>query len=339
MSTARHRLFDPFCAPESAQAIRALCTRFGAYGVYVEGPTQSGFGAGLIKRHDAAMNHLVRGDRFGRLEDAATAAARMNIFRGTFFRNGESFLSGIESLVGDETLIESCRRLTGRSLVRPTMVYANVFVSGQELPLHTDTPEYRGLDKWKVPEWFCVVMQHSGLFERWRKSVAAAVLYFNDCAGGDFVLYPDGPEGPVEAVPARFNTAISLDADGTFHGVDRVGGHDVPAPPVEPGMKLAYSEGESRWQLTREGAAVASYGWDEVRLSIQWKANCYVDEAEEALVHSHADDLTQAQVIETLVEDLRARGRITAERPADTALAVMMIDEYVRFPGAAQAAS
>ena len=37
-----------------------------------------------------------------------------------------------------------------------------------------------------------------------------------------------------------------------------------------------------------------------------------------------------------MVEDLRARGRIT-ERPDDDALARMMVDEYVKFPEPAKA--
>jgi hypothetical protein len=326
-----HRTFDPFLGEDSARAIRELCTRYGAYRVYIEGPVEEGFGAGMVRRHDAAMNHLMTGGRFGRMEDPSKVMSRINLFRSIFFEHGTVRLPGIEPLIHDRAFAEAAAELTGRPRVRPTMLYANVLVPGQELPVHTDTPEYRGLDKWKVPEWFLVVMHHSGLFEEHRKHVTAGVAFFNDCAGGAFVLYPDGPDAEAQTIAPRFDTAVHLDVDTVFHGVDRVGGEDAPAPPVEPGTELTYSERDERWHLTKDGVELASYGWPEVRLSVQWKANCYHDEAEEELASSGRDDLTQEIVIDRLVEDLRARGRFT-ERPADDALARMMVEEYVSFP-------
>lgn len=326
-----HRTFASFLDETAARQLRDLCTRFGAYHVYVEAPVQGGFGDGMVRRHDAAMNHLVTGGRFGRMEDPDQVVSRINLFRSVFFEHQEVRLPGIEPLVANVAFAAAAAELTGRPLVRPTMLYANILVPGQELPLHTDTPEYRGLDKWKVPEWFLVVMRHSGLFEEHRKHVTAGVAFFNDCEGGEFVFYPDGPDGAPETVAPRFNTAIHLDVDAVFHGVDRVGGDTAPAPPVTPGSELRYVEGDERWHLSKDGAELASYGWSEVRLSVQWKANCYRDEAEAELATSSQHALTEAAVIDRLVEDLRQRGRIT-DRPADGELARMMVNEYVKFP-------
>jgi hypothetical protein len=328
---ANYRTFDPFLDEDSAREIRRLCAGQGSYRVYVEGPVEEGFGAGMVRRHDAAMNHLTTGGRLGRMENPSKVMARINLFRSIFFEQGQVRLPGIEPLISNPSFLEASAELTGRPLVRPTMLYANVLVPGQELPVHTDTPEYRGLDKWKVPEWFLVSMYHSGLFEEHRRHVAAGVAFFNDCDGGDFVLYPDGPAGEPAAVPPRFDTAVHFDADGIFHGVDRVGGEDAPAPPVEPGAELTYDESDERWHLSRDGVERASYGWSEVRLSVQWKANCFRDEAEEELVASGRDDLSQEGVIERFVADLRERGRIT-DRPEDDALARMIVAEYVKFP-------
>ncbi|MFW5877352.1 MAG: hypothetical protein ACOCXM_11490 [Myxococcota bacterium] len=326
-----YRTSASFIDEASAREIRDLCARRGAYRVYVEGPVEEGFGAGMVRRHDAAMNHLMTGGRSGRMEDPSTIMSRINLFRSIFFEHQEVLLPGIEPLISEPSFTAAAAELTGRPVVRPTMLYANVLVPGQELPVHTDTPEYRGLDKWKVPEWFMVSMLHSGLFEDHRKHVAAGVAFFNDCEGGAFVLYPDGPEGEAATVEPRFNTAVHLDADGVFHGVDRVGGDDAPAPPVEPGAELAFDEGDERWHLTKDGVERASYGWPEVRLSVQWKANCFRDEAEEELAASGTDDLTQEVVIDRFVEDLRERGRIS-DRPGDDELARMIVAEYVRFP-------
>jgi len=40
------------------------------------------------------------------------------------------------------------------------------------------------------------------------------------------------------------------------------------------------------------------------------------------------------RILDRLVEDLRARGHLEGERPDPTSLALMLIDEYVKFPPA-----
>lgn len=326
-----HRTFDPFLDTSLAEKLRHLCTRCGAYRVYVEGPVETGFGAGMVRRHDAAMNHLLTGGRFGKLEDPGAVMARINLFRSVFYEHNEIRVPGMEPLVANDAFAQAAQTLTGKAVVRPSMLYANILLPGQELPVHTDTPEYRGLDKWKVPEWFMVVMHHSGLFESHRKHVTAGVAFFTTCRGGAFAFYPDGPDGPAHTAEPRFNTAVHLDVDGVFHGVDRVGGPETPAPPVEPGSVLTYVDADERWHLRKDGADVASYSWDEVRLSVQWKANCYTDDDEESLSTTGRDDLTQESVIDRLVKDLHQHGRI-AERPDDDTLARLLVDTYVTFP-------
>jgi hypothetical protein len=71
-----------------------------------------------------------------------------------------------------------------------------------------------------------------------------------------------------------------------------------------------------------------------VRFSISWKAYCFADEAERRAWREHRDDLALDAILDRLVDDLRERGRIDGERPEPTALALLLIDEYVRFPAA-----
>jgi hypothetical protein len=325
-------LLDP-CLPDAqVDLIRRAATDFGTYRMYVEEPKDEGIGAGLVRRHDAAMNHLKqmmeRGDAMESLQDLA---ARTNLFRGTWADEEENYLSGIESLFLHEGLIDASRELIDRPLIEPSMLYANFLLPGQELATHTDTPEYRGLSKKQVPEWLLVVMAHSGLFERWRIKIAAAVAFFAPCDGGDFVLYPDGPSGAIANVPVRTNTAVVLDTDEIFHGVERVGGPDAPAPPTEIGMGLAWN-GEA-WEVGFEDQGpVATYPWGGLRFSLQWKAYGYRDEAEKQLIADHSDDLNEEMVIDMLVEDLRLREVITEPVPDHTELAITMIDTYVEFP-------
>lgn len=324
-----YSLFNGFLAADAAEGMRRCAEQFGSFQMYIQGPVREGFGSGLVRRHDAAMNYM---KSLSDPADARHVMARLNLFRGTYALHDEVRHPLSAPMLHSKELEDAAAALTGRPLVRPAMLYANLLLPGQELAVHTDTPEYRGIDKWSMPEWFMVVMMHSGLFEAWRKHVTAGVAFFGDCEGGEFVFYPRGPEQAPVAVPVRYNTAIHLDVDRSFHGVKRVGGPDAAPPPLEEGMTLSYV-GEETWHLCQGNERVRSYAWSELRYSVQWKANCFADEAEEALVESHRDDLHTDRVIDQLVEDLRARGRISGARPDDTELALLMMDEYICFPG------
>ncbi len=324
---------DP-CLPTTAEAdsIRRLATEFGTYRMYVEAPKSEGIGQGLVRRHDAALNHLRQiMARGGKMESLQELAARTNLFRGTWADEEGVYLPGIEALFHHEGFIDAARKLIDRPIIEPSMLYANFLLPGMELATHTDTPEYRGLSKKQVPEWLLVVMAHSQLFERWRIKIAASVSFFAPCEGGDFVLYPDGAAGAIANVPVETNTAVVLDTDEIFHGVERVGSMETSAPPTEIGMGLTWT-GET-WDVGFEGQEpVASYPWGGLRFSLQWKAYGYRDEAEKQLVADHSDDLNEAMVKEMLIEDLRRREVITDEIPDDTDLALLMIDTYVVFP-------
>src|SRR5690349_19844814 len=82
----------------------------------------------------------------------------------------------------------------GRPVIEPAIVYANLLVPGQELAVHTDVPEFRGVSRKQHPQWLIVAMHHSGLFEPWRMPIATGVSWFHDCSGGEFAFYPDGAD-------------------------------------------------------------------------------------------------------------------------------------------------
>ena len=60
----------------------------------------------------------------------------------------------------------------------------------------------------------------------------------------------------------------------------------------------------------------ARYEFEDVRVSISWKAQVFASKEQEALYRNHEDDLTLELVVETLLADLAAKGTST-ERPAD----------------------
>ena len=130
-----------------------------------------------------------------------------------------------------------------------------------------------------------------------------------------------------------YNTALLVDTDSVFHGVDRVApGDAVDLPALKPGMQLAF-DGDGRWSVRDGDHAVADYRWDELRFSISWKAYCFADEAERDAWRTHTDDLVA-----------RRDPRHTRRRPAiagphhrryarrRASSRCMIIDEYIRFP-------
>lgn len=326
----RCEIFDPLLSAGDVERMVSLCEQFGSYRMYSEEPVFEGFGAGLPARYDAALNFVRSGGRFGRQEMPAVLAARTNYFRETYAYGDRVCLSGAEILLRHEALIEGARRIHARPLVEPAIVYANLLVPGQELAVHTDVPEFRGASRKHYPQWLLVAMHHSHLFDDWRMPIATAVCYFANGRGGAFAYYPDGPDGGARTIDVRANTAVMLDTDSVFHGVDRV--DEVPGdfPALRPGMHLRFV-GDRSWEVGPERTPLARYGWEELRFSVSWKAYCFRDEAERAASRAHNDDLAIDTVLDRLVDDLKRRGCID-ERPADEHLPRILIDEYIRFP-------
>lgn len=325
-----YQLFDPLLSDAEATAMIRLCERFGRYGMYSQEASESEIGQGLTQRHDAVMNFLKRGGRFGRQEPLPMLAARTNYFREEYAYGETMHIDGIEPFLRHEGFIAAARAVHGRPLIEPAIVYANILVPGQELAVHTDVPEFRGANRKQLPQWLLVVMHHSRLFDAWRMPIVTGVAWFSQCGGGEFVFYPDGADGPAQTRPARRNTAILLDTDSVFHGVDRVACDGAMAP-LRPGMHLVCDAG-GQWSVREAETVVARYRWDDLRFSVSWKAYCFADEAERRAWRAHADDLALDPILARLVDDLRARGRLSGDRPAPTDLALLLIDEYIKFP-------
>lgn len=333
-SPARTFLFEPLLGAEGAEAMLRLAEAYGSYGSYAEDVTNEvAFAPSIPQRYDAALNFVRTGGRLGRQEDPKVLAARTNYFRETYAYE-TPVVDGIEPFLHHPGFLEAARKLHDRPVVVPHIVYANILVPGQELAVHTDVPEFRGANRKRYPQWLMVVMHHSGLFEAWRMPIATGIAYFEACEGGELAYYPHGPDAAPETLPARHDTAILLDTDTVFHGVDRVA-ETVPLPALRPGMHLRF-EGDGAWSVGPEGEApLARYRWGQVRFSVSWKACCYRDEAERRLVERHGDDLDLDRILETLIADLRRRGALEGGVPDDETLGRLLIETYVRFPAPA----
>jgi hypothetical protein len=340
-TTAPYTLIDPLLSDSEAAELLDLFERFGSYGMYSEEGLNEGIGEGLPQRFDAAYNFINTGGRFGKHEDLELLVARTNYFRETYSYGDDVQAPGVEVMRDHPALAEAARKLYGRDLIVPAIVYANVLVPGQELAVHTDVPEFRGVSRKNTSQWLLVVMHHSGLFEQWRMPIATAVAWFQHAEGGEFAFYPRGAQGGPSTVPAAFNTALVTDTDSVFHGVDRVRQSTGDMPLLKPGMRMVSDgPGTGRWRVVDDDGELAAWNFDEIRLSVSWKAYCFADQAEREAWEQGRDDLGVDFILDRLLDDLRSRGRVKGDRPeSNRELAEMLVDEYIKFPPAEQAAA
>lgn len=311
-----------------------LCERFGTYRTYAElEQIDHELGRGLSQRHDSILNFLRTGGLRAVEEETRTLAARTTYFREEYAYGSTEYAPGIGSFLHHPDFLDAARRVHGRPVIEPVIAYANLMVPGQELAVHTDVPEFRGANRKVLPQWLIVVMHHSGLFEPWRLHIATGIAWFHDSEHGALAYWPHGAQAERELHPIRANTALVLDTDTIFHGVDRVTSAEASVvPPVRPDSSLEFA-GDRRWALRDgTGAELVSYDWDELRFSVSWKAYCFADEDERAAWRDHTDDLDEARIVDTLVADLADRGVVAPDVARDSELGLTLIDHYIRFP-------
>ena len=124
-----------------------------------------------------------------------------------------------------------------------------------------------------------------------------------------------------------------LDTDTVFHGVDRV--TDAVATPRRPSSTTRRSSSSATGAgrcATSPATTSITYDWDDLRFSVSWKAYCFADEAARDAWRTHADDLTEDEIVDRLVDDLTERGVVSSDVARDPELGLAMMDTYIRFP-------
>jgi hypothetical protein len=334
----RTRVFDPLLPAEAADGIVRMCERVGRYRMNGIERTRTDIGAGMPERYECFRQYARAGGRadHGPPDDSHAdwptfERALTFQFRETYARGSRIDAPGVEALLGHERAIAETKALFDSAFVEPAYAYANIYVPGQALGVHTDITEFRGASRRDTPQWLLICMHHSGLFDRWYLKVATVVSFFSTCRGGAFRYYPDGPEAPGVDLPTRFNTGILLDADSIFHEVRRVGDADTVAP-LRRGQELAYA-GNDTWHLRdADGTVVASYPRGALRFTISWKMFCFRDMAERDAWHADGDRLTHDTIVRILTDDLVARGILAGPATDTVTFARAVVDTYYHSP-------
>src|SRR2546427_216297 len=119
MAMATYRVFDPLLPRAQAERMLRVCERFGAYGMYSQEASEAQIGQGLFQRHDAVMNFLKTGGRFGRHDSIASLGARTNYFRESYAHRDEGRIDGIEPFLRYPGFLPAARALHPRRAPTP----------------------------------------------------------------------------------------------------------------------------------------------------------------------------------------------------------------------------
>ena len=333
---AKYTHHDPFLSPQQADAMLRLAESFGSFGTYADEASSEGLGEQLPQRFDVGLHYVSAGiDGQGNEDDEDTAASRTNYFRETYAYGADINAEGIQAFMEHPKVAAAARQISDCDVIVPAIVYANLLLPGQELAIHTDVPEFRGANRKLFPQWLLVCMLHSGLFEEWRIPILTCVSWFGDAQGGAFTFYPDGPSGTRHSIPVSHNSAIMIDTDEVYHGVERVMQVLPDLPRIDRQTRL-YFCGEGQWQLRQSESVLAEYSWQQLRYSISWKGYCFANAEQEVLWREGRDNLTLDGVLETLEAELRRRNVLFGSRPDPTEFALLLVKSIIHYPGNTQ---
>ncbi len=258
------------------------------------------------------------------------------VFRGNWATDGEP-LEGVRPILGSSRFSEAARALFDAEIVRPTTVYVNLT---WQLPFpqgagHTDVPAFRGFDRTKYPITFLTIMGLSGLFEDVRVKVATGVSWFYRGTDGGFEYWPDGPDAPSALHEGTIdNTAIVADNDFMWHRVR-------PTGQMSDGMVTMTRDAELRrcsdgaWAIVDGDQELGRFGFDQVRVSLSWKAIAFTDEADRRRHDEHLDDIDLDGVLARFGDDFAGRGEqleIPDDPLSDPDFVRRLSDAYVRYP-------
>lgn len=240
-------------------------------------------------------------------------------FRQDIGAAGLPLVEGAGIIIDNPRFLDAAHAVYGADcIVRPSTAYVNI-MGPTPFPFmpHLDVPAFRGFTRADHPIWLLKVMQNSGLFEHWRIRIATAVSWFYEGEGGEFHYWPDGPDGPqhTETPPMR-NVSVVADNESTFHGVAPVGPPDARMPRgIDSHSRMV--RGEDGWDvIDAEGAVITSFTDAEVRITISWKADVYLDAQEAERADAGEDTLDLDTVVTMFQTDLGERG-ISIDRPTD----------------------
>ncbi|OUR77090.1 hypothetical protein A9Q83_12805 [Alphaproteobacteria bacterium 46_93_T64] len=244
---------------------------------------------------------------------------------GGWFRNfwalGEKVVfEGAEPYFYNQRFIDAAKKSFQAEVIRPVAMMTNLNLPAPGAPFHLDLPFFRGVQNREVPSWMLAPMGYSGLFHEWAIPVASAISWFYEGVGGEFEYWPDGLSQPsLTENPPYSNACVLADNEYMYHRVGAIGPKDQQNSYDDLGYDaLLELTQDRRWDVVEDGIVKASFDYDQVRISVLWKAYCFKDEREARSFDDHSHDLTPQLVTDILCADMKSRG-IGYKDPGDFA--------------------
>ena len=190
-------------------------------------------------RMDIGRHFIVTGGYNGHKESYDTLASRIQPFINyqlddTQIEQKAEFKELFEADEFREAVEDICG--TQHPFFRPFQLSLILNLPGQSVPMHLDIPYFFGATRYEYPQWLLLVMQDSGLFQERRLPQVQALVYIHDWEtppfgtdeegekafyeqkGGEFVVYPKGPDYKPVVIPAKPQTAVFCDGAEMVHG-------------------------------------------------------------------------------------------------------------------------
>ena len=249
----------------------------------------------------------------------------------TYWADTSMAAEGVGPLLASPVLHAAARSLFDGRMTATSFLYVDVTapMPGTDAG-HVDVPSFRGIDRRTVPGWFLLAMRRSGLFTGGRSARPPPWSGFTRGPGERSATGPRARRYPAQC-PA-----------GLQHGNSR--GQRPHAAPGGSGRRPrplarcaagrpAAPRGGDRWEVRDNDAAIETYRPAELRISLPWKAEVYLDEADRERRVGHLDDLTAARAFSVLAAELSRRHRWPGGRPPTSTIPAGRRPSWPLTPG------
>jgi len=301
----------------------------------------------LAGRIDIARHFLMHGGVEGFKEGYRIGSSRLQSFMAMWFT--EDFEPVMHELFESERFAGAARKICPADSQHLDPLQFNIIVNvpGQTVALHLDSVHFWGANRFQFPEWLLAAMTFSGLWrDRFIPQVQTVAYFHNwtessedarpEAKEGHFVLYESN--GPPRRLPPRPRSGLSVDGSKVVHAAATYfPKREAPFIDKSKSNELQWDPEREKWDLLTDGERRASYLDSDLRFSLVFRARCFPDAEEAARYRSQTESelLSLDTVLSVFREDLRRRGRLTAEEEAADdrlLLALRILDTYVRYP-------
>jgi hypothetical protein len=215
-------------------------------------------------------------------------------------------------------------------------------VPGQSVAEHIDAPYFWGATRFDFPQWLLAAMTFSGMWQDKFVHQIQTVAYLHewtDDREGDFVYWPQNAP-KVETVPPTPRAGATVDGSKVIHAASIYRSNErAPFLAKDKKNVLALADQATQsWVLSSDGVPVKNYTWDDLRVTLVYRARCFKDAAEAKKFHDlkDADKMKLSDVLDTFQKDMVKRGVLKSskkeDRPAPLDFALLISDTYNKYP-------